>query len=69
MSKLILHRLLALFLWLSLSIGSLRGWKYLAALKPEDQQIWNIYDCVGGYSCGISGVSVLVENAKYQPGK
>lgn len=44
MFNLYFRRLLSVVLWLLLSISSLRGWKYLSALKPEDPPIWRLYD-------------------------
>ena len=36
-------RLLAIFLWLLLSIGSYKGWVILASLKPNDQPFWESF--------------------------
>lgn len=45
MFNLLFRRMLTVILWLLLSVGSLRGWKYLSALQPGDPPIWELYDC------------------------
>jgi hypothetical protein len=55
-----LPRLFAVFLWISLSISSLKGWINLAALKPNDPPIWQLYDLPSLITGALPLFAVLV---------